>query len=126
MGKKHKKAKKPGAIGSDGLSEYVRKCRIREETSELPDPPPESLPVAKATPVSPNPSPAVVTEKVEAVFLGISEFPLSLTGEELFLPWRVLKQSGLWLRKRQHILCEVTAPEPGHRRRQIASFKLIE
>jgi hypothetical protein len=124
VGKNRQHAKRPGAIGPDGLSKYDRKCLNRASQSVVASTP-KPLMAAKALPVDPTQSAAKVTEKVEAVFIGISEFVRTLKGEELFLPWRVLKESGVRLRKCQRILCEVTSPEAGHHRRQIVSLQPI-
>lgn len=109
---KTKRAGQSGIPGPKVPSRYAQKLALREKAPET-----TTEPLAATS--------EVAAERVEAVFWGISEFPRTLNGEKLFLPWRVLKQSGLWLRKRERILCEVTSPEPGHKHRMIVSLQII-
>lgn len=121
MSGKHKRMKKPGAIGPDGLSHYARKCLMRETRPTV-----HSSEVLASAPVVPpqapvTPSPEAVTEM--AVFIGAGKPAQTPSGEYLYLPFPVLRKLGVHLKLRSLIECQVVPAEPGKKWRQIISLK---
>ncbi len=101
MGKaRDRTARKPGAIGNDGLSKYARRVRQRE-VLVLESPP---VPV-RMTPQSGS------RQRIFAILPGFSitqkfVFALAEDGRQLFVPMHVIRNTKLKIRAGYRIECE--------------------